>query len=111
MEELFTTNEPGLLVSLSPSQLPSQIGWVTLHQLSHEKAFKMEEWEVTRSYLLDPTIFSGSVVVSKDPASHLLIFIHQHWVDSVTETKTSLSCHDYFPSFTLLIIQRMSMSV
>jgi hypothetical protein len=60
---------------------------------------------------LDPLVFSGLVVVSKDPAGHLLIFIHQRWMDSVMEAKTSLSCHNYFPSFTLLIIQRMSMSV
>jgi hypothetical protein len=45
------------------------------------------------------------------PSGHLLIFIHQRWMNSVTEAKTSLSCHNYFPSFTLLIIQRMSMSV
>jgi hypothetical protein len=44
--------EPGLSVLSLPSQLPSQVGWVTLHQLSHKKAFKMEEWEVKRSYLL-----------------------------------------------------------
>ncbi len=59
----------------------------------------------------DLLVFSGLVVVSKDPAGHLLIFIHQHWMDSVMEAKTSLSCHDFFPSFTLLIIQRMFMSV
>jgi hypothetical protein len=54
---------------------------------------------------LDLPIFSGLVMVSKDPASQSLIFVHQRWMDSVTEAKSSLSCHDYFPSFTLLIIQ------
>jgi hypothetical protein len=60
---------------------------------------------------LNLPVFSGLVVVSENPAGQSLIFVHQPWIDSVMEAKTSLSCHDYFPSFTLLIIQRMSMSV
>ncbi len=54
---------------------------------------------------LDFSVFSGLGVVSKDPAGHLLIFIHQHWMDSVRKAKTFLICHDYFQSITLLIIQ------
>jgi hypothetical protein len=52
MEASFTTIELGLSVSLFALTiaLPSWMG--TLHQLSHKKAFKMEEWKVTRSYLL-----------------------------------------------------------
>jgi hypothetical protein len=52
IEALFTTVEFGLLLPLLSLLLPSQVGWVTLHQLLYlKKAYKMKEWEVTCSYL------------------------------------------------------------
>ena len=54
IEALFATVELGLSVPLSSSLLPSQVGWVTLHQLSYLKteAHDDEEREVTCPYLL-----------------------------------------------------------
>ena len=53
IEALFATIELGLLVPLSSSLLPSQVGWVTLYQLSYLKteAHDDEEREVTCPYL------------------------------------------------------------
>ncbi len=53
IEVLFATVELGLLVPLSSSLLPSQVGWVTLHQLSYLKieAHDDEEREVMCPYL------------------------------------------------------------
>jgi hypothetical protein len=53
IEALFATVELGLLVPLSFSLLLSQVGWVTLHQLSYLKtgAHDNEEREVTCPYL------------------------------------------------------------
>ncbi len=53
IEASFATVELGLLVPLSFSLLPSQVGWVTLRQLSYLKmeAYDDEEREVTGPYL------------------------------------------------------------
>jgi hypothetical protein len=53
IEALFATVEHGLSVLLPSSLLPSQVGWVTLHQLSYLKAeaHDEEEREVTCPYL------------------------------------------------------------
>ncbi len=60
---------------------------------------------------LDLPVFSGLAMVSKDHTNQSLIFKHQHWMDSMTEAKTSLSCNDYFPNSKLWTISRISKAV
>ncbi len=69
--EAFATIDLGLSVPLSSSLLPSQVGWVTLHQLSYLKTEAHDDKERVVTCPIpfsDMHIFSGLVVVSKDPA-------------------------------------------
>jgi hypothetical protein len=114
IEVLFGTTELGLLVPLSSSLLPSQVGWVTLHQFSY---LKTEAHDDEERKLHAHTFFRYA---------RLLRFgrgvqgPHRPYVDLLTSTldgffvmeaKTFLSCHDYSPNFTWWIIRRMPRSV
>jgi hypothetical protein len=59
----------------------------------------------------DLPVFSGLVVELHYHVHLMLIYKDLHWIVSVTEVKTSLSCHGYSPPITPLIIQDMLKSV